>query len=288
MIILIDANSICHAAKHSMGDLSWEEKKVGVIFGFLRQLLSLAKKFESNRFIFAWDTRSSVRSQFYPGYKGRRKKDKTPEEKELDNIAYDQFNILRDEVLPEIGFLNSFWQEGYEADDVIASIVHCNKKEKIVIISTDEDLYQLLSENVTMYSIRKKQEYTLHNLWKDCHIPPQDWADVKAIAGCSSDDVPGIVGVGEKTACKYLNRQLSVIHKTYRSIKEGKELIERNLKLVTLPYPGTDKIVIKEDNKLSLNGFLNVCNRYGFASFMYKDNLNQWKEYIFYKDEEHG
>lgn len=287
-MILIDANSICHACKHSMGDLSWEEKKVGVIFGFLRQLLSLAKKFESNRFVFAWDTRSSVRSQFYTEYKGRRKKEKTPEEKELDDIAYDQFNILRDEILPEIGFLNSFWQEGYEADDVIASIVHCNKKEKIVIISTDEDLYQLLSENVTMYSTKKKQEYTLHNLWKDCRIPPQDWADVKAIAGCSSDDVPGVVGVGEKTACKYLNRQLNPLHKTYRSIKENKELIERNLKLVTLPYSGTNKVVVSDTDSLSLKGFLNVCTRYGFESFMYRDNLNQWKEHIFYKDEDHG
>ena len=280
-MILVDANSICHQMKHGMADLSWEEKKVGILFGFLRQLLSLAKKFGENKFVFAWDSRTSVRNQFFPGYKGRRKKDKTPEEKELDDLAYVQFNALQHELLPEIGIVNNFWQEGYEADDIIASIVHCNKKEKIVIISTDEDLYQLLSENVTMYSIRKKQEYTHHNLWKDYHIPPQDWVDVKSIAGCGSDDVPGVVGVGEKTACKYLNRQLSVVHKTYRSIKESTELIERNLKLVTLPYPGTNKIVIKGDNALSLKGFLNVCTRYGFESFMYKDNLTQWKEHIF-------
>lgn len=280
-MILVDSNSICHMCKHSMNDLSYEEKQVGILFGFLRQLLSLAKRFESNKFVFAWDSRTSVRNQFFPEYKGRRKKDKTPEEKELDDLAYIQFNTLRHELLPEIGIVNNFWQEGYEADDVIASIVHCNTKEKIVIISTDEDLYQLLSENVTMYSIRKKQEYTHHNLWKDYHIPPQDWVDVKSIAGCGSDDVPGVVGVGEKTACKYLNRQLSVVHKTYRSIKESTELIERNLKLVTLPYPGTNKIVIKEDNALSLKGFLNVCTRYGFESFMYKDNLTQWKEHIF-------
>jgi DNA polymerase-1 len=288
MILLVDANSVCHQMKHAMGDLSWEEKRVGVLFGFLRQLLSLAKILKSNRFVFAWDTRSSVRSKFFPEYKGRRKKDKTPEEKELDDIAYIQFNTLQHEILPEIGFLNSFWQEGYEADDIMASIVHCNPKEKIVIISTDEDLYQLLSENVTMYSIRKKQEYTHHNLWKDYHVPPQDWIDVKSIAGCSSDDIPGVVGVGEKTACKYLNRQLSVVHKTYRSIKDSEELIKRNLQLVTLPYSGTEEIPITNENALSLKGFLNVCTRYGFESFMSKDNLNQWKEHIFYKDEDHG
>jgi DNA polymerase-1 len=267
--------------KHGMTDLSFHEKKVGVIFGFLRQLLSLAKKFESNRFVFAWDSRSSVRSQFFPEYKGRRKKEKTLEEKELDDIAYSQFNALQYEILAEIGFLNSFSQEGYEADDIIASIVRCNNKEKIVIISTDEDLYQLLSENVTIYSIRKKQEYTHHNLWKDCRVPPQDWPDVKSIAGCSSDDIPGVVGVGEKTACKYLNRQLGITHKTYRAIKDNGELIKRNLQLVTLPYPGTERIIITVKDPLSLKGFLNVCTRYGFESFMYKDNLTQWKEHIF-------
>ena len=280
MTILIDANSVAHQMKHGMSDLSFHEKQVGVIFGFLRQLLLLAKILKSNNFVFAWDSRSSVRSQFFPEYKGRRKKEKTPEEKELDDIAYAQFNALQHEILTEIGFLNSFYQEGYEADDIIASIVHCNKKEKVVIISTDEDLYQLLSENVTMYSIRKKQEYTHHNLWKDCRVPPQDWPDVKAIAGCSSDDIPGVAGVGEKTACKYLNRQLCITHKTYRAIKDNGELIKRNLKLVTLPYPGTNNIQTLT-NIPSLKGFLNVCTRYGFESFMYKDNLAQWKEHIF-------
>jgi len=281
MMILIDSNSICHTVKHAMTDLSFHEKQVGVIFGFLRQILSLAKKFESNRFVFAWDSRSSVRNQFFPEYKGRRKKDKTPEEKELDDIAYVQFNTLRDEILPEVGFANNFWQEGYEADDIIASIVHCNPTEKIVIISTDEDLYQLLSENVTMYSIRKKQEYTYHNLWKDFHIPPQDWVDIKSIAGCSSDDIPGVPGVGEKTACKYLNRQLGITHKTYRSIKESGELIKRNLQLVTLPYPGTKCLPITNSDSLPTKKFLGVCTRYGFESFMYRDSLAQWKEHIF-------
>jgi len=105
MILLVDANSVCHQMKHAMGDLSWEEKRVGVLFGFLRQLLSLAKILKSNRFVFAWDTRSSVRSKFFPEYKGRRKKDKTPEEKELDDIAYIQFNTLQHEILPEIGYI---------------------------------------------------------------------------------------------------------------------------------------------------------------------------------------
>jgi DNA polymerase-1 len=279
-MILIDSNSICHMAKHSMGDLSWEDKKVGVMFGFMVQILSLAKRFESNRFVFAWDSRESVRTKVFPEYKAGRKKEKTPEEKELDDIAYGQFNTIQHEILPEVGFHNSFWQEGYEADDIIASIVK-HGSEKIVIISTDEDLYQLLSDNVSMYSIKKKQVFTHHNLWKDFKVPPQDWADVKAIGGCSSDGIPGISGVGEKTACKYLNRQLPINHKTYKSIKGNKELIERNLKLVTLPYAGTHIFDVSSNGNLSLRGFLNICSRYGFESFMWKDNLAQWKQHVF-------
>jgi DNA polymerase I len=279
MMILIDANSICHMAKHSMGDLSWEDKKVGVLFGFLYQLLSLSKRFESNRFIFAWDSRGSIRSEIFPDYKKGRKKDKTPEEKELDVIAYEQFELLQHSILPEIGFTNNYWQDKYEADDIIASIVKHNH-EKIVIVSTDEDLYQLLSDNVSIYSIKKKQEYTHHNLWKDFHIPPLDWIDVKAIAGCSSDGIPGVVGVGEKTACKYLNRQLGINLKTYRSIKDSADIIERNMKLVALPYPGTKVINVTKDVP-SLKGFLAVCTRYGFASFMYKDNVAMWRERVF-------
>ena len=73
MILLVDSNSICHQAKHSMGNLTWEEKEVGIIFGFLRQLLSLAKTFETNKFVFVWDSRISLRTKMFPDYKKTRK-----------------------------------------------------------------------------------------------------------------------------------------------------------------------------------------------------------------------
>lgn len=283
MIIIVDSNSVCHRAKHSMGDLSWEDKKVGVIFGFVYQILVLAKKFESNRFVFAWDSSGhSVRRSVFPEYKSGRRKEKTPEEKELDDIAYDQFNIVRNVVLPEIGFVNNFWQDGFEADDIIASIVKSNKEE-MVIISSDEDLYQLLSEGVFLYSLKKKQEYTVSNLWKEHHVSPIDWVDVKAIAGCSSDNIPGIQGVAEKTACKYLNRQLPIHLSAYKSIKAGKDIIDRNMKLVTLPFPGTKVFPLDFSKTLSVKGFLSICGRFGFESFTYKDNLSQWKKYVLEK-----
>lgn len=281
-MILVDSNSICHQAKHSMGNLSWEEKKTGVLFGFLYQILNLAKMFKTNEFVFAWDSRESFRDKIFPGYKHkRRNKEKTPEEKELDGIAYAQFDTIRLELLPEIGFVNSYMIDGYEADDIMASITFSHPNKEFVIVSTDEDLYQLLSDNVKMYSIKKKMSYTNKNLWKEYGVTPDEWGEVKAIAGCRTDEVPGVVGVGEKTACQYVNRHLNIHNKSYRDIKSNGELIQRNKKLVILPFEGTPEISKFHFETLSSRAFQDICNRYGFQSFLTQEKYSQWKEFVF-------
>lgn len=287
-MILIDANSICHQCKHAMSDLSWHEKKVGVIFGFLRQILTLSKLFDTNEFAFAWDSRKSKRKEIFPDYKKARRHEKTLEEEELDTIAYRQFDLLRKTILPNLGFKNNFRQTGYEADDVIASIVNSNPTRGIAIISTDEDLYQLLSERVSLYSIRKKQFYTHKNLWKEYHVTPERWADVKAIAGCSTDGIPGIPRVGEKTACKYLNRTLGPSYKTFQSIRTNNSIIERNRRLVKLPFEGTPPFPVTFPDKLSFDNFLDICDEYGFRSFSEGDTLRKWKETVFFKRSNNG
>ena len=182
MRVIIDCNYICHMAKHSMGELSFEELHSGVIFGFLRQMLSLINTFKTNDFIFVWDSRESKRKVLFPTYKANRHYEKTEEEKELDAIAYKQFDILRTEVIPKIGFVNNFMMKGYEADDVIAGIVFRNK-ENFVIVSSDNDLLQLLNNRVRIYSIKNKSYYTEEMMLKEYNISPDKWAEVKAIAG---------------------------------------------------------------------------------------------------------
>ena len=282
-MILVDSNAVAHQVKHAIGNLSWNEKKVGVIFGFLAQILSLAKVFDTNRFVFTWDSRESLRTKLFPDYKRARRREKTAEEKELDAIAYHQFDILRKEIIPSLGFSNSFMIDGYEADDLIASITFTNPTVEFFIISSDEDLYQLLTDKVKMYSTKKKQLYTNKNLWKEYGITPEDWTEVKAIAGCTTDSVPGVVGVGPKTACDYINHRLAPVRKGYKSIRENRELIERNRKLVTLPFEGTPEIRLSVKNNLSLPVFQDVCNEYGFASFLSKDKYKEWKEFVFNK-----
>jgi len=265
-----------------MGDLDFESQKTGIIFGFLRQLLKLSQLYPKSDFIFCWDSKTSLRKKIYSEYKANRKKENTEEEKEADSIAYAQFELIKTYVLPEIGYRNIFEYEGYESDDIFAQIVYGNYDEDIIVIVTsDEDMYQLLFGNVWIYNPGKKKEYTEDQFITEYNIFADDWIDVKAIAGCTSDNVKGIEGVGKKTAIKYLIGELSKDSKLHKKIvsDEGKKIIRRNIKLVRLPYIGTPIPKFSGD-QLSLDKFMTVCQRYGFYSILAPKELRKWEEHL--------
>ncbi len=278
MILLIDSNAVGHMIKHTMGHLSYEYQKVGIIFGFMKQIMSLYKKFKSKDFIFVWDSKISKRKEIYPGYKERRRKILTEEEKVLNELAYKQFEIIKTYVLPKLGFINNFTFDGYEGDDIIAKIAQ-NNHEMIKIISSDNDLYQLLSKDIWMYLLNKKELYTDIDFMEEWGIKPAYWSVAKAIAGCPGDDVFGIKGVGEKTACKYILGILKKESKAYQNILKGYEIIQKNKEVVTLPFPGLPKIELKKD-ELSYKGFLEICSKFGFQSFTYREERFRWKEFL--------
>lgn len=284
MILLIDSNAICHQAKHSMKDLGYQGENTGVIFGFMSQIHKYAKQFKTNKFVFAWDSRKSFREEIYPEYKALRKKkkeDKPKEEILFDQQSSKQFDRIRDKILPSLGFKNNLVFSGLEADDIIASITQCYPKDQFVIISGDNDLFQLLTDNVSLYSPFTKKLYTPEVFREEFNISCKLWSEVKSIAGCSTDEVPAVaVGIAEKTAIKYLNNELKKTTKAYQKIKEGKEIIRRNRKLVELPFERTPGILIQENEKLSLDAFLRICNENGFASMLQQEKLRSWKEVI--------
>lgn len=274
-MILIDSNAICYREAYAIGDkLSYEERKVGIIFGFLREILKLSKLYNTNEFAFCWDSRKSLRKQVYPEYKQKRKTS------EIDPQVFEQFETIRTRMLPEIGFRNIFGYEGYESDDILADIVlNTPLHIEITIASSDEDLFQLLYDGVKIYNLHSKKEYDCWSFEKDYGITNDSWSLVKSIAGCSSDNIKGIEGVGEKTAIKYILGQLDHKTKAYKKIvsEEGQKIIARNYDLINLPYKNTPQSVIVEDN-LSLLGFMSVCKRFGFSSIMkdidiYKERL---------------
>ena len=278
--LIIDCNNLAYSSFYIFKNLNYLEKKTGVIFGFIQQILSLAKKFESTNFVFCWDSKKSYRKLIYPEYKANRRKELSNEEKADLKLAYNQFAELREKILLEMGFNNVFMQTGYEADDLIAKVVLDNQNKKNIIVSTDQDLYQLLQYSVLIHNIRTKKIF----LWKDFankyNAAPNLWVRVKAIAGCSTDNVIGVKGVGEMTAIKYLQDKLQEgkIKSRIKS-QEGQAIIKRNIELVVLPFQGRKKLRIDfQKNDLSKEKFIEVFMQYGFSSLLKKEVVENWSK----------
>lgn len=279
--LIIDANYLCHRALHTTGDLEFEEVKSGVVFGFLRQLKTIGNHFKSNSLLFCWDSRKSKRKIMYPAYKENRNKDDKLDETEKEELrkrresAFKQFTELRKELLPGIGFKNMYIQQGYEADDLIAKIA-MERDDDFVIITADEDLYQLL-EYADLYKPQSKQYVTLNSFQEEFGIHSKQWSRVKAIAGCTSDNISGVNGVGDKTAAKYLNGSLKGHTKTFRKIESSYAQTQNNLQLTELPLKGTKLFKIKEDS-FSMDYFYNMCVRYGINTFL--DEAKKWNKFF--------
>lgn len=276
---LIDTAALCHAAKYTMRNLSIDEQETGVIFGFMRYLLSLQKQFNFNNLFFCFDSKKSDRKKLFKDYKLARKQ-KSPEDIALNKIAYPQFDILQHEVLPAIGFKNIFHTEGLESDDTIASIVfNKNPDDQIVIVSRDADLWQLLIDGqVNMYDFVSKKILTAKLFSEKWGISPKRWGKVKAIGGCKSDSVPGIAGVGEKTVCKYLRGELKETTKAYQKIvsDEGRAIAARNAPLVILPFKNTPLYETNLD-ELNFGALKEVFITYQFKSQLYSNVLQEWR-----------
>jgi 5'-3' exonuclease len=258
--------------------LSFNGQKTGIIFGFFRKIMDLSVKFDTNLFVFAWDSKKSLRKLKYDWYKLREERRTEKEKRELE-LALKQFNKLKKEILYEIGFRNIYMQTGYEADDVIASLVIHNKKD-FIVVSGDEDLYQLL-DHCSIYIPRKDKLYTKDDFIKQYKIKPKQWVDVKMLGGCTSDKIPGISGIGEGTAVMYLRGEMKDNSKRYKAITDNtaKYVTERNKWLVELPLPDTKQFSIVKDD-LNFDAFLKMCHNFSFQLFLKNENLDKWKKFF--------
>ncbi len=284
--IVIDSANLCHRAMYTMDVLTYETQHIGVIYGFLRQVLTFAKLFKTNKFIFCWDSHreDSLRKQIYPEYKEKRnKKELEPDDLQLSKNGLKQFKIIQKEILPRIGFKNIYWQKGYEADDLIATTVMYHEKD-FVCITSDEDMYQLL-DFMDMCKPNNKEIVTYESFVEKYGITPEQWIDVKAWGGCKSDNVAGVAGVGEGKAIQYIIGKMNPKTKTYQ--KFDKNIYDKMRPLVELPFKGTKIFKIKEDS-LNWEDFVDICYEYDFKSFL-KDPLElRWRNFfkgLFIKEE---
>lgn len=222
------------------------------LFSFLATVVALRERFDSDKFVFCFDGGKLKRNDLLPTYKER--PFITPEHEEQKREAKGLMKRLRLQILPELGFVNILGQKGYEADDVIASVVQNSLGEdEAVIVASDEDLFQLIRPNVIIYNPSKDKitnEEVFSKMYDGLRV--DQWPMVKALAGCNSDNVPGIRGVGEKTAAQYLNGRLEKYSARWDKINNANKAdIEFNLRLVKLPFEGTKTFELIEDEEVN-------------------------------------
>ena len=274
-MILIDSNNLAYIAFFSLGDLSEGEERTGTIFGFLNIVNRIAAKFGGDM-VFCFDSKKNFRKNKNREYKANRHKDLTHEKKIELNQMHRQITALRKEVLPQMGFNNIRISPGYEADDIIAQ--YALKYKKAVIVSTDKDLFQLLTKDVSIYDPRAKKVFTKRDFIKRYGITPKQWPRVKAIAGDPSDNIKGIKGVGEKTAIKFIKGKLKEESVAHKNITTNLELVLENKKLVRLPYLGKQLKHPYIENELTKERFIKTFDSLRFLYYLKDAQFKKWEE----------
>jgi len=261
--LILDCNYLCHRVKHTGAYSVGEGLNPSVlVYLFLRTVNTLQEKFNTKYVVFCWDYGKGKRYKMYPGYKGSRKKELPPEEEVLEDQFRVQMELIRTEYLASLGYRNIFQQKGYEADDVITSVArNLPEGDDCVIVTADQDLYQVISPTICMYNPQKRKLTTLQSFKREYGILPKRWAEVKAIAGCPTDCVIGIERVGTKTAIKWIKKELNPNNKIYSKIKKQIKVIKAtNLPIVKLPLKGTKVFRLKKDH-LSNTKWSNLCTQ---------------------------
>lgn len=225
-IILLDGNSLSYRAYYAMPAL---KNKKGLytnsVYGFTLMLEKILEDTKPKYALVAFDKgKETFRHKSYEAYKGTR--DKTP------NELVEQFGYVR-ELLDSYGIKYEEHLD-YEADDIIGSYAKIAEKAglEVIIVSGDKDLTQLASDNITVYytkrGVTEIDYYTPEFINEKYGLTPQQIIDMKGLMGDKSDNIPGIPGVGEKTAIKLLTE-----YKTVENVLEnidnisGKKLKER-------------------------------------------------------------
>lgn len=249
----------------------------GIVFGFLSDVLSIQRQLFATNIVFCFDEGKSKRKEVYSGYKAERLSRKDPHERKMFDNLKKQIRDIQYEYLPLLGFKNIFSQDGYEADDIIASVCQNTRKAMYLstIVSSDRDFYQLLVDNeVEILHPSTNETVTASSFWDKHLLHPKDWVAVKCLAGCKSDSVPGIPQVGETTACHYLSGRLSPSRNIYKTLERvEKEMIEKNEKLVRLPFPGVRSFRLTGD-KITVQQWRKGVKELGMESLMKRQPLS--------------
>ncbi|MBP1906704.1 DNA polymerase-1 [Paenibacillus turicensis] len=207
-LILIDGNSIIYRAFFAMPPLNNSSGlHTNAVYGFTNMFLRLIQEEKPSHILVAFDAgKQTFRHETYQEYKGGR--DKTPSE------LSEQFPLLK-QLLESFG-VSWFELAGYEADDIIGTLSKQGEEEgfEVLVVTGDKDLLQVVSDRVSVALTRKGisevDKYDPEQLNEKYGLKPLQIIDLKGLMGDASDNIPGIPGVGEKTALKLLHQFGSV------------------------------------------------------------------------------
>lgn len=220
-IVLIDGHSILNRAFYGVPELTNSEGlHTNAVYGFLNILFKILDEEQAQYLAVAFDLKApTFRHKMYSEYKGTRKG--MPEE------LREQVPVMK-EVLTAMG-VPLLMLEGYEADDLLGTVAFRAEKAglQVTIVSGDRDLLQLATDTIQIRIPKTKrtgteiEDYFAAQVEEKYLVPPDRFVDVKALMGDASDNIPGIPGVGEKTATKII-ADYGSIENAYAHVKEIK------------------------------------------------------------------
>ncbi len=254
-LIIIDSNALLHRSFHALPPLTTKKgEQTGAVYGFLLTLFKTIKDLKPNYIIACFDTAApTFRHKQFKEYKAQRPK--TSEE--LITQIPKTKQVLTSFNIPV------FQKEGFEADDLIATISQKASKEKleVYILSGDLDNLQLVNKNIKVYTlgkgIKETVVYDREKVKTRFEVEPEQMVDFKALIGDPSDNIPGVLGIGKKTAAELL-KKFNNLENLYQEVEKDNSEIKAKTKETLLKnreqaFLSRSLVETKKDVALNIN-----------------------------------
>lgn len=293
-VLLIDAMNLFVRSYCAYPSMSSQGHQTGGVVGFLKTLRKICSDFHPQAVYVCWEGGGSLRRRnIYSEYKTNRKPEKLNRFYEDDIPDTDENKVQQIAILA--GLLAHLpvcqvYVENCEGDDIIAYLAKYKFQDsKKIIVSSDKDFYQLLNDKTQIYSLHKKTIVTAEMVLDEFRIATHNFALAKAICGDTSDNIPGVDGLGFKTLAKkfpifsgeheilienvidYSQTNLKT-SSCYKKVIENEPLIRRNWQLV---YLDTSAISSEQISRIEYvtSTFKPVTNKIGFIKRLVKEGI---------------